>query len=64
MTLANHSDYIIVGSGPGGASIANARVYKEILIAAGANLKTTLRGIYEAGHPCCTAPIGKIIEAN
>ena len=39
-------------------------INKEILIAAGANPRTILRGVYEAGHPCCTAPIGKIVNAN
>jgi len=39
-------------------------INKKILIAAGANPKTILKGIYESGHPCCTAPIGKIIDEN
>ncbi|MFW9923432.1 MAG: GMC oxidoreductase, partial [Candidatus Thorarchaeota archaeon] len=39
-------------------------INKDILIAAGANPKTIIRGVYEAGHPCCTARIGKIINEN
>ena len=39
-------------------------INKKILIAAGANPKTILKGIYESGHPCCTAPIGKIVDEN
>lgn len=39
-------------------------INKKILIAAGADPKTIFRGVYESGHPCCTAPIGKIVDKN
>ena len=39
-------------------------INKKILIAAGADPKTIFKGIYESGHPCCTAPIGKVIDEN
>ena len=39
-------------------------INRKILIAAGANPKTIHRGIYESGHPCCTASIGKIVDEN
>ena len=39
-------------------------INKRILVAAGAHSKTILRGVYESGHPCCTAPIGKIVDEN
>lgn len=39
-------------------------INKKILIAAGADPKTIFKGVYESGHPCCTAPIGKIVDKN
>jgi len=39
-------------------------INKKILIAAGADPRTIFRGVYESGHPCCTAPIGKIVDKN
>lgn len=40
------------------------KINKKILIAAGANPKTIHNGIYESGHPCCTAAIGKIVDEH
>jgi len=39
-------------------------INKTILIAAGAIPRTIHKGIYESGHPCCTASIGKIIDEH
>lgn len=39
-------------------------INRNILIASGADPKTIIRGVYESGHPCCTAPIGKILDKN
>jgi len=39
-------------------------INRDIIIASGANPKTIVRGYYESGHPCCTAPIGKILDRN
>ena len=39
-------------------------INREILIAAGAKPESIFTGIYESGHPCCTAPIGKIVDEN
>lgn len=37
-------------------------INKKILIAAGADPATIFRGVYESGHPCCTAAIGEIVD--
>jgi choline dehydrogenase-like flavoprotein len=37
-------------------------INKKILAAAGANAETIFRGVYESGHPCCTAAIGEIVN--
>lgn len=37
-------------------------INRKILIAAGANPRTIHKGIYESGHPCCTASIGKVVD--
>jgi choline dehydrogenase-like flavoprotein len=37
-------------------------INKKILIAAGADPETIFRGVYESGHPCCTAAIGEIVN--
>jgi len=39
-------------------------INRDILIASGADPKTIIRGVCESGHPCCTAPIGKILDKN
>jgi len=39
-------------------------INSKILIAAGADPKTIFRGVYESGHPCCTAAIGEIVDVN
>lgn len=39
-------------------------INKKILIASGAKPDTITRGVYESGHPCCTAPIGKVVDKN
>jgi choline dehydrogenase-like flavoprotein len=39
-------------------------INKEILIAAGAKPDTIFTGVYESGHPCCTAAIGKIVNEH
>jgi choline dehydrogenase-like flavoprotein len=39
-------------------------INKQILIAAGANPDTIFKTQYEAGHPACTAAIGKIVDKN
>ncbi len=39
-------------------------INRDIIIAAGADPKSIVRGYYESGHPCCTAPIGKILDKN
>lgn len=40
------------------------KINREILIAAGAQPDSIFRTAYEAGHPACTAAIGKIIDWN
>ena len=40
------------------------RINREILIAAGARPDTIFRGVYESGHPCCSAAIGEIVDDN
>jgi choline dehydrogenase-like flavoprotein len=39
-------------------------INKRILVAAGADPKGIFRGVYEGGHPCCTAAIGEIVDEN
>ena len=39
-------------------------INRDILIASRADPKTIIRGVYESGHPCCTAQIGKILDKN
>ena len=39
-------------------------INKRILEAAGADPKSIFRGAYEAGHPCCTAAIGEVVDEN
>jgi choline dehydrogenase-like flavoprotein len=36
----------------------------RILVAAGADPNTIFRGVYESGHPCCTAAIGEVVDGN
>jgi choline dehydrogenase-like flavoprotein len=37
---------------------------KEILIAAGAKPESIFTGVYESGHPCCTAAVGEVVDHN
>jgi len=37
---------------------------KAILIAAGAKPETIFTGVYESGHPCCTAAMGEVVDHN
>jgi choline dehydrogenase-like flavoprotein len=39
-------------------------INRDIIIAAGADPDKITRGVCEAGHPCCTAPIGKVLDKN
>jgi choline dehydrogenase-like flavoprotein len=39
-------------------------INKKILIAAGVKPDSIFTGVYESGHPCCTAQIGKIVNKN
>jgi len=39
-------------------------INKKILIASGAKPETITRGVYESGHPCCTAPMGEMVDKN
>lgn len=39
-------------------------LHKEILIGAGADPDSIFAGLYEAGHPCCTAAIGEVVNTN
>jgi choline dehydrogenase-like flavoprotein len=39
-------------------------ISRDILIAAGADEKSIFRGVVEAGHPCCTAAIGEVVDEN
>jgi hypothetical protein len=39
-------------------------INKEILIVAGASSDTIPRTRYEAGHPACTAAIGRVVDNN
>jgi len=38
-------------------------INKKILLASGAKPETITRG-YESSHPCCTAPIVKVVDEN
>jgi len=40
------------------------KINKEILLAGGAKPDSIFTGVYESGHPCCTARIGKIVSEN
>jgi choline dehydrogenase-like flavoprotein len=37
---------------------------RAILIAAGAEPGSIFTGVYESGHPCCTAAIGEVVDLN
>lgn len=37
---------------------------KQILITAGARPETIFTGVYESGHPCCTAAMGEVVDHN
>jgi len=39
-------------------------INKQILIAAGARPETIFTGVYESGHPCCTAAMGEVVDHN
>ena len=39
-------------------------INKQILIAAGAKPESIFKGVYESGHPYCTARIGKVVNKN
>ena len=39
-------------------------INKKILIEAGARPDSIFTGVFESGHPCCTAAIGKIVDKN
>ena len=39
-------------------------INKRILVAAGADPQSIFRGVVEAGHPCCTAAIGEVVDEN
>ena len=39
-------------------------INKEILIAAGSSAGTIFKTRYEAGHPACTAAIGRVVDIN
>lgn len=40
------------------------KINRKILIAAGSKTDSIFTGIYESGHPCCTAAIGKIVDEH
>jgi choline dehydrogenase-like flavoprotein len=40
------------------------QINKQILVAAGADPDTIFRGVYESGHPCCTAAMGRVVDEN
>ena len=40
------------------------KINREILIAAGAKPETIFTGLFESGHPCCTAAIGNIVDEH
>jgi choline dehydrogenase-like flavoprotein len=47
------------------AKLAEAHeMNRAILIAAGAKPETIFTGVYESGHPCCTAAIGEVVDHN
>jgi choline dehydrogenase-like flavoprotein len=37
---------------------------REILIASGVEEPSVFTGVYESGHPCCTAAIGEVVDDN
>jgi choline dehydrogenase-like flavoprotein len=37
---------------------------REILIASGVKPDSIFTGVYESGHPCCTAAIGEVVDEN
>ena len=37
---------------------------RKILIAAGVEPDSIFTGVYESGHPCCTAAIGEVVDEN
>ena len=39
-------------------------INRAILVAAGADPERIFRGVYEAGHPCCTAAIGEVVDMH
>ena len=39
-------------------------INKEILIATGVKPDSIFTGVYESGHPCCTAAIGEVVGNN
>jgi len=39
-------------------------INKQILVEAGVNPETIFTGVYESGHPCCTAAIGEVVDKN
>jgi choline dehydrogenase-like flavoprotein len=39
-------------------------INKEILITAGVRPESVFTGVYESGHPCCTAAIGEVLDSN
>ncbi len=40
------------------------QINKKILIAAGVDPESIFIGVYESGHPCCTAAIGEVVDKN
>jgi choline dehydrogenase-like flavoprotein len=40
------------------------QINRQILIEAGAHPETIFTGVYESGHPCCTAAIGEVVDKN
>jgi len=40
------------------------QINRDILIASGAKPETIFPGVYESGHPCCSAAIGEVVDDN
>ncbi len=40
------------------------QINKQIMVAAGVKSETIFTGVYESGHPCCTAAIGEVVDKN
>jgi choline dehydrogenase-like flavoprotein len=40
------------------------QINKKIMIAAGVKPESIFTGVYESGHPCCTAAIGEVVDKN